>query len=251
MPRKLLACVILLLSTTATNTAAQPPDPDEFQWALGAAVINSPEPYVGADDETIVVPALTISYKRFFLRGIAAGFELWERDGFTVEAIARARLAGYDADDSPLLAGMEDRRKSAELGLELDWRVGRIGFHLTPLVDALGRSDGQEVSFDVYAPFQFGPVRLEPRAGLIWQSAGLVDYYYGVRPEEALPGRPAFEGESTVNLGAGVFLFAPLGRRLVGQSFVKFEQLGDEIQDSPIVSDDTAVTAFAALSYSF
>lgn len=251
MTRPIFAAAVLLLSA-ATASLAQPPGSDGFRWSLGAAVISSPEPYVGADNDTIVVPALSLSYKRFFFRGIAAGYELVERDGFTAAAIARARFAGYDAGDSPFLAGMEDRRKSADLGLELDWKPSRwIGLQLTPVADILGRSGGQEVTFDVYVPLRFGPARIEPRVGAIWQSSDFVDYYYGVRPEEARPDRPAFRGESTVNLGAGVVLFTPVARRLVLQSFVQIERLGDEIEESPIVDRKTAVTGFAALSYSF
>ncbi|HEX6865547.1 MAG TPA: MipA/OmpV family protein [Thermoanaerobaculia bacterium] len=243
------AAVLLFVSTAAS---AQPPGQEGFQWSLGAAVISSPEPYVGADNETIVVPALSLAYQKFFFRGITAGYELFEREGFSASVIARARFAGYDAGDSPFLAGMEDRRKSADLGLELDWQPSRrIGFQLTPVTDVLGRSDGQEVAFDVYVPLRWGPARIEPRVGVLWQSSDFVDYYYGVRPEEARPGRPAFQGEPTVNLGAGVVLFTPVARRLVLQSFVRVERLGDEIEESPIVDRKTAVTGFAALSYSF
>lgn len=250
MTRKIVAATAVLLSVPAI-ALAQPPG-DGLRWSLGAAVISSPEPYVGADNETIVVPALSLSYKKFFFRGIVAGYELFERDGFTASAIARARFAGYDADDSRFLSGMEDRRKSADLGLELDWQPSRwVGFQLTPATDVLGRSDGQEVTFDVYVPLRFGPARIEPRVGAIWQSSDFVDYYYGVRPEEARPGRPAFRGESAVHLGAGVSLFTPVARRLVLQSFVRVERLDDKIEESPIVDRKTAVTGFAALSYSF
>lgn len=250
MTRPIFAAAAVLLSATAAF--AQPPGSDGFRWSLGAAVISSPEPYVGADNDTIVVPALSLSYKRFFFRGIAAGYELVERDDFTAAVIARARFGGYDAGDSPFLAGMEDRRKSADLGLELDWKPSRwVGFQLTPVADVLGRSDGQEVAFELYVPLRYGPARIEPRIGAIWQSSDFVDYYYGVRPEEARPDRPAFRGESTVNLGAGVVLFTPVARRLVLQSFVRVERLGDEIEESPIVDRKTAMTGFAALSYSF
>jgi MipA family protein len=249
---KLAMCLIAPLLGFASSSSAQPPDPDKVQWSLGIAAISSPEPYVGADDDLLVVPVLSVSYKRFFFRGISAGYEVWKKDGFTVEAIARARLAGYDEDDSRFLDGMEDRSKSADLGVELDWQPSRrLGFHLTPVADVLGKSRGQEVGFDIYSPVQLGRIRLEPRVGLLWQSDDFVDYYYGVRPEEARPGRPAYRGKSTVNLGAGVLLFSPIGRHLAFQSFVRIEKLGDEIEESPIVDSSTAVTAFVALSYRF
>lgn len=247
MARQVLAVLIPVL--IAASAAAQPP---RNGWSLGVAVISSPEPYVGADDETLVVPALSVTAGRFSFRGIAAAWQLGEWGDFEAEALLRARFSGYDAEDSPFLEGMEDRRKSADLGFALTWeRERRLGLRLTPAVDVLGRSDGVEVALDAFVPVRLGPARLEPRLGAAWQSADLVDYYYGVRPEEARPGRPAFRGEATVNATAGLFVFTPLSRRLLLQSFLRLERLGPEIEDSPIVADSTALTAFAAVSYRF
>ena len=244
-PKVLAALILLLISTVA---AGQPP---RNGWSLGVAVISSPEPYVDAENETLFVPALSITAGRFSFRGIAAAWQLGEWGDFEAEALLRARFSGYDAEDSPFLEGMEDRRKSADLGLALAWERERFGLRLTPAVDVLGRSDGVEVALEAFVPFRFGPARLEPRVGAAWQSADLVDYYYGVRPEEARPGRPAFRGESTVNATAGLFLFTPLSQRLLFQTFLRLERLGPEIEDSPIVADATALTAFAAVSYRF
>ena len=248
MTPKILTVLSLLIATAAI---AQPPGVSRNGWSLGVAVISSPEPYVDAENETLFVPALSITAGRFAFRGIAASWQLGEWGDFEAEAILRARFSGYDAEDSPFLEGMEDRRKSADLGFALTWERERFGLRLTPAVDVLGRSDGVEVALDAFVPFRFGPVRLEPRIGAAWQSADLVDYYYGVRPEEARPGRPAFRGESTVNATAGLFLFSPLSKRLALQTFLRLERLGPEIEDSPIVADATALTAFAAVSYSF
>jgi MipA family protein len=249
MTPKALAAIIFLL--IAAPAAAQPPG-SRNGWSLGVAVISSPEPYVDADNETLFVPALSITAGRFSFRGIAAAWQLGEWGDFEAEAILRARFSGYDAEDSPFLEGMEDRRKSADLGFALTWeREQHYGLRLTPAVDVLGRSDGVEVALDAFVPMRFGSVRLEPRVGAAWQSADLVDYYYGVRPEEALPGRPAYRGEATVNATAGLFVFSPLSQRLLLQTFLRLERLGPEIEDSPIVADATALTAFAAVSYRF
>lgn len=246
------ALAVALLSGVVAQAAegpaaAQPPGPDRLRWSLGLAVISSPEPYVGADDELLVVPALNLSYKRFAFRGIFASYRLLERDGFTVEATLRPRFQGYEVDDSPALAGLRDRSKSADLGLTVGWEGERIGVQLTPLTDFLGRSGGQELGLELYLPLEFGRLRLQPRAGGVWQSADLVDYYYGVRPAEARPGRPAYAAGSTT---AGLLAVYPW-RRWILQGFVRFEQLGGEIEESPIVDRTRAVTAFAGASYSF
>lgn len=234
-----------------TATLAQPPDPNRPQFALGLAVISSPEPYRGADDDILVVPAISFSYKRFYFRGIQAGFTLLEQNGSRIDLIARPRLDGYDEEDSPSLRGMEDRHFGADLGFQMEWEGERFGLRLTPVTDVLDRSGGQEVAFDIFLPLRRGPFRLEPRIGAVWLSPDSASYYYGVRPGEARPGRPAYEPGATVNLTAGVFGFAPVGRKWAAQGFLELEKLGREIQDSPIVDQDLGLTTFAGLSYRF
>lgn len=245
---------VAFLSAVLLNTSvavAQPPS-DRPQLALGIAAISSPEPYEGADADILVVPAVSFSYKRFYFRGIVAGYRLWESGDFSADLIARARFGGYDEDDSSALAGMESRRKSADGGLELEWERERVlGIRLTPTTDLLDRSSGQQVTLDVYSPWRFGPVRVEAGVGAEWQSDDMANYYYGVRPEEARPGRPAYEPGSAVNLTGGVFVFTPVSRRLLLQSFVRYERFDSKIEESPIVDRSGAVTGFAALSYAF
>jgi MipA family protein len=239
----------ILLSTAAL---AQPPaDANKPRWSLGVAVISSPEPYVDADNDVLVVPALSFEYKKFYFRGIYAGYTFWEQGGFQADAVLRPRFEGYEEDDSPFLRGMEDRRISADLGLELQWEGERIGVSLTPTTDILDRSGGQEVALQLYSPIRFGPVRVEPRVGVVWQSAYLTDYYFGVRPEEARPDRPAYEPGSALNLTGGVFVFSPVYRRLLFQGFLRIDQLDDDIEASPIVGDGQAVVGFVSLSYAF
>ena len=251
MRGKKIALALLLGLTTPIAVLAQPPDPNKPQLALGLAVISSPEPYRGADDEVQAVPAITFSYKRFYFRGIYAGFTLLKRNGIEVDLVARPRLDGYDEGDSPFLRGMEDRRISADLGFQVEWELGRFNLRLTPGTDVLDRSGGQEVAFEILLPLQRGPFRIEPRVGAVWLSADSADYYYGVRPEEARPDRPAYAPGETVNLTAGVFGFAPVAGRWFAQGFFELEHLGEELQDSPIMDQDLGFTAFAGLSYRF
>ena len=242
---------LLALPVSATLVTAQPPDPNKPQFGLGVAVISSPEPYKGTSNDTLVVPNISFSYKRFYLRGIILGFQLFENDAFELDLVARPRFGGYDADDSRFLEGMEDRRDSADAGFELSWERERIGLQLTAVTDVLGRNDGQEVTFEVKAPLRRGPFRIEPRAGVVWQSQDHVDYFYGVRPDEARPDRPVYEPGDDFSLTAGVFTFAPVTRKIVFQGFARVDRFGSEIKDSPIVGRDYGWIGFAGLTYQF
>lgn len=248
---KIAFVVLLVLPASAAVVTAQPPDPNKPQFGLGVAVISSPEPYKGTGNDTLVVPNISFAYKRFYLRGIIVGFQLFENDAIELDLIALPRLGGFDADDSRFLDGMEDRRESADAGFEVSWERERFGLQLTAVSDVLGRNDGQEVTFEVTKPLQRGPFRIEPRAGVVWQSADHVDYFYGVRPDEARPDRPAYEPGDSFSLTAGVFTFAPVTRRIVFQGFARVDRFGSEIKDSPIVGRDYGWIGFAGLSYQF
>jgi outer membrane protein len=251
MQRKDIVLVFLLGLVASMAALAQPPDPNKPQGGLGLAVINSTEPYRGADGRTRVVPAITFSYKRFYFRGIYAGFTLLAQNGIKVDLVARPRFGGYDEEDSPFLDGMDDRRISADLGFRVEREGEYFNHRLTPVTDVLDRSGGQEVGLDIVLPLQRGPFRIEPRIGAVWLSEDSADYYFGVRPAEARPGRPAYVPGATVNLTAGVFGFAPVGRKWVAQGVLELERLGEELQDGPLVDQDLGLTAYAGLSYQF
>ncbi len=55
--------------------------------------------------------------------------------------------------------------------------------------------------------FNRGQCGILPSVGVVWQSSNMVDYYVGVTPEEARPGRPVFIGHSAVNFRTSLFGF--------------------------------------------
>ncbi len=78
--------------------------------------------------------------------------------------------------------------------------------------------------------------RLLPSVGFEWMSARLVDYYYGVHADEAMPGRPAYQGRDTVNVGAGIAADLRLNRSWSLLGGVHVTRFGSGIEDSPIVT---------------
>jgi len=84
-----------------------------------------------------------------------------------------------------------------------------------------------------------------------WQSQKLVDYYYGVEIDEALPNRPAYEPSDAWSFRFGL----DLQYRLSARSYLTFnlaqDQLSDEVLDSPIVDDRYIFSAFLSYRYEF
>lgn len=247
-----LLALLAILAGAAAPLAAQPPAAEDgLRWSLGLGVISAPRPYVGADNQTRVIPLLDLEYRRFYFRGIVAGYRMFERGPFRLEATGRARFSGYEADDSSFLTGMEERRETFELGLNAAWELGSYEIVASVAADALGRSDGVQAGLELGWGKVYGRGRagLFPSLGLVWQNADFVDYYAGVRPAEARPGRPAYEGRSAVNLGAGLRGFWRLTERARLIGLVRAERLAGEYVDSPIIDSRWGTFGLVAIAY--
>jgi outer membrane protein len=250
----LFLAVVTGLALGAAPAAAQGrPDPEGVRWSLGLGVISSPRPYVGADNQTRAIPVLDLEYERFYFRGILAGFQLAESGRFRLDIFGRGQFAGYEEQDSSFLAGMEERRETIELGLSAAWDLGAFELEATVAADALGRSDGAQASLELTwsKVFGRGDGGLFPSIGVVWQDADFIDYYAGVKPEEARPGRPAFEGSSALNLGAGLRGFLKVTARARLVALVRAERLAGEYEESPIIDSRWGYFGLVAIAYEF
>jgi outer membrane protein len=242
-------------SDTKSSQADNPASgvsPDELTWSLGAAVIASPRPYIGTNARVFPVPAIGLEYKRWFVQGIRGGYSFIKSDRFTANAFAQARFRGLEPDDSPFLEGMEERKKSMDAGLELIYSGRPVGFRASVLTDTLGRSNGQEVSLMAVSGVPLGRlgiilVGIGPR----WLSQNRVDYYYGVRDNEATPLRPAYTGEATWNLDINVTAIINVSSKWSLLALLNREGLGTGIKNSPLVDRTSAYALVTSISYNF
>jgi len=225
---------------------------DNFSLALGAGVIVSPRPYVGADYRVFPIPSIEMDYRGWFFRGIRGGYGFIRTERFTASLYGQARFSGLESDSSSFLEGMEDRKKSMDAGIELSYRGRPVGFRFNYLGDVLGRSKGQEATFLVTSGVPLG------RRGIVlagigprWLSKNHVDYYYGVRAAEATPSRPAYSGRATYNLDINITAIINLSAHWRWIAIVNREGFGEGIKDSPIVDRDSSYAFITSLNYKF
>ncbi|MDY0021740.1 MipA/OmpV family protein [Arenimonas caeni] len=240
----------LLAAPLAHARPADAAPADEPRWTLGLIAIERDAPYRQLDEDLLVVPLVRFEGERAYLRGLRGGFRLVERGPLELSAFVQARGDGYEAADSPYLAGMDDRRFSLDAGMALGWRVPRVGqFEVSVATDVLDRSGGQELEASWTGLVRAGQWRFLPSVALRWQSSDLVDYYYGVRPGEALPGRPAYEGDAALLPELSVLATRRLGERWQLFARIGHTWLPGEITDSPLVDDDRRTSVIVGLGY--
>ncbi|MEM7244449.1 MAG: MipA/OmpV family protein [Acidobacteriota bacterium] len=245
-----LVSVSITLVAIPDRARAQPP-PDGVELSLGVGAIVSPRPYVDLDSEVFPIPILGIRYKTFFFEGVRTGFRGRPVEHLELSAFLAARFDGFDADVGSALEGMDEPSISADLGFSVAGTWDHVEVGLTVLTDVLDESDGQELDLEISFPVRRGSWSFEPSITAEYWSDDLVDHYFGVADSESRPGRPAYLGEETVNLGVG---FSLNRRWRSGWMFLlglDWKLLGDEITESPIVADDDVLSGFVGLTYTF
>jgi len=242
--------------TSTGETGDAPPfvkPTEELKWSLGLGVISSPRPYVGASNKITPIPLIELYYKKFYVQGIQAGYHFIDNERFTFDARVGFVFAGLDPDDSPDLAGMMQRDPTVEGGFVFDWKPGKYKLSTSLYTDMLGVSKGQQAGMNFSRTWTFGQYRwgLTPSIGVVWQSSNYIDYYYGVTPEEAQPGRPAFDGHSAVNFESGLLAFFRLSTRVTLVGLVQIQRLDNKISESPIVDAKRGIFGLLGATYMF
>jgi MipA family protein len=254
--------VVAALAGPARAQAQAPPDrkpatppsvapgTDHLDLSVGAGVVFAPRPYVGASEEVIPIPVFNVRYKWLFAEGIRGGAQFLRQGRLAGNVYLQANFEGLEADDSPALAGMENRSKSLDAGAEVVFRARPVGFRVNVLTDVLGRNNGQEFSVQAVTGAPLGSRGfLLASIGPRWISANRVDYNYGVRESEATPDRPAYTGTASWNwdltLGATVRI---AGKWSVFALFSR-EAFGKPIEQSPIVDRTAGYSLISSLTY--
>jgi outer membrane protein len=121
---RLVALAVLAGGAVSTAAAQQsdsagPGDPDGHregtEWGLGIGVIAKQDAYKGIKRDTMAVPVLRFEneYVEFFGLGLEVklpSLRLGERSRIKFGLVGKADLNGYEAKDSPFLAGMAERK---------------------------------------------------------------------------------------------------------------------------------------------
>jgi outer membrane protein len=250
-----------VLTCAAPAFAQQPPgkdDPEGSSWGLGLGVVSGQKAYKGTDRETRALPML--SYENQYVKLSGPNLEL-KLPGLELSDSQRLNFGvvtklfgggGYEASDSPALAGMAERKSSVWAGAKMEWENDVADVNLELLGDASGKSKGQRVVLGLERKWMLSPkLMLVPRVGVEWVDKKYVDYYYGVRASEATWGRAAYSGKATVNPEislTGIYRFDKQQSLMLN---VGVKSLGKEIKNSPIVGRSTENRVMLGYMYRF
>jgi outer membrane protein len=241
--------------TADTGGPTQPGHrPRQFLFGfLGASVFNTGR-YLGSNDRvTVPFPLVYFNYNdRVYWSIASVGGWLWRADDRSFKAGLIAKARGGVQGDKTGYDGVQDRKASADAGLNLLWRTAPVNVGLSVLTDVGGRSDGQSASLRLSKRLKLtGNWSLTPSLGAEWLDRKVVDYYYGVHPEDSSGGAPLYQGRSAVNLHAILSTGYRLAPHWALFGGVAYSRLGNGIADSPLVQRRTNTLVFAGIGWSF
>ncbi len=247
MRNSLLLLALVIPAAPALAQADTPPP----RWTLGVLAIDRDAPYRDLNENPIVAPLVRYEGEKFFFRGTRGGVRLTKSDTYELTVFGQARLDGYNPKDSTFLTGMAKRKASLDLGVASTWTSQKIGqFELSVAADALNRSSGLEAALGWNGRFSAGGWTFIPGASVSWKNANLIDYYYGVRANEVLPGRAAYSGRSAVTPEVSMLATHKLGERWSLFARASHAWLPSAITDSSIVNSDSTTGLFLGVGYS-
>jgi len=255
--RKRLCAALLVAAAAVPGCAAAGSDPLQDMLPVGGAGIGltlreESSPYRGDRARNDFVPLYLYEGKHFYLHAYRAGFKLDAGENQRLDLFVAHRFEGFPYDRVPPgLAGMAERGPGVDVGVSLE-RKGPWGrVFVEWLHDVSGTSLGNELKLGYGYDWRNGGLRLQPYATLSARDARLNDYYYGVRPDEVAPGRPAYAPGAGVNAELGLYAIYNLTQnwRLLGG--IAATRWSGGVRNSPIVNDRPQFGGTLGLAYDF
>jgi len=221
---------------------------------LGASVIYAESPYKGGQDRYLPVPIINYEGDSFWLRSLQGGYYLWKDPQNQLSLTLAGWAQQYDPDDNDLgaMKGLDKRRMTLMGGVEYrhlaDWGIVRTNL----LGDVLGNSDGIVWDLSYLYRFDFGSFSVTPGIGAIWNSSNQNRYYYGVSGHEAArTGISRYQPDDSWSPYVELSANYRLTDRWNAGIYARYTRLADEIKDSPMVNQDSQLTAWTGISYTF
>lgn len=246
-----------LASPLQALAQGKPGEPEGSSWGLGLGVASKQEAYRGTDRDNQALPLLQYENKYLKIMGPGAelklpGLRISDTQRLSFGLIGKYEGSGYEAKDSPFLAGMAEREGGFWLGGKVQWDNEWANVSARWTADASGNSKGQQFSLGLERNFRLGQqFMLSPRLVATWQDRKTVDYYYGVRAGEARAGRAAYLGESGVNTELGLRGMYMFDRNHSVMVDVGVTRLHSGIKNSPLVDRSSETGVFVGYMYRF
>ncbi|KNC91960.1 MipA/OmpV family protein [Trabulsiella odontotermitis] len=226
------------------------------EWGIGAGVASSQKPYKDMSRDTTPLPLLYFDNQYLHFFGTEAEIKLpdvtlSETQQLNMGLIGRYDGSGYDADDADILDGMAKRKGGFWGGAKAEWHNPWVTLYADWTHDLSGNSKGQRTRLGAERRWQWGDFSFTPRIVASWHDKKYVDYYYGVRADEARDGRSAYQGASALSAELGLLSVYRFNAHHSVMLDLQVTQLSSEVKESPLVDASREDRLFMGYMYRF
>jgi len=254
--RRVLCLLVVVLIDPSLCGAQTAEESAKKTWDgyLGAGAMFMPK-YVGsADKVTRPVPLAMLEYEETaYIHLDRAGVRLWNTDDKKMAiGIAAQPRFGFHAKDGDRLTGMPTRRDAIEGGAVFEWELPQLSLSVAYFTDWSDTSGGQSLRFSMdHQLIDEGPWDLSAYLDLDYANAKIVQYYFGVRSDEATATRPSYQPGAAVISSLGFSGAYKLNKNYALLFGSELTSLGAAAADSPIVQRKTGLTSYFGLGLVF
>jgi MipA family protein len=185
------------------------------------------------------VPVATLSWKMLTIRGPQVGLGLLQNAMISLSA--KLSYFGHDYRSN----GMFRRKRSFAFGGDLRLIFLRLSY----LRDIEGRSHGSQYSFSIGHRLPMSKTLfINPSLGTEYFDQSYVDYYFGVRPEEATTTRTAYSAGGSWNNFVSLGLTWNFIKNFNFSVTTRYRHYGENISNSPTVRTSDEMSYMSSLS---
>ncbi len=261
--RKLAIGLITTILLSGTVHAEQKP-----LWELGGGIgyIDFPD-YRGSDERSryfLPIPFFIYRGDLIQIDRESVRSRLFKSERMELDISLNGSVP-VDSDDNEARRGMDDLDPTIEIGpvlkvhlledptqkYQLDLRLP-VRAVISSGIEHVGFTAQPQLNLDVANPLGFVGWKLGLVTGPLFGDTDYHNYFYGVEPQFAHPGRAAYKADGGY---AGAQVITALSKRFprywVG-GFLKWDTLDKaSFEDSPLVRDNSNLTAGLAISWVF
>jgi outer membrane scaffolding protein for murein synthesis (MipA/OmpV family) len=244
------AWLAFVVGLAATPCQAGEDGPRGLSGTVGVGPLFVPKYVGGRSWEMLPVPIAFVDYNEWlYVNLFRAGAYVWgSQDKKTGVSLSLEPRLGFKSGDGPRLAGMATRRPSLSAGPTLDW-TGAVGSASVGYFRDFTHASGGGY-FDALFNRPFVKDARWDISGTVELSRvdrRVVSYYFGVRPDEALAARPAYEPGATTNLTLWLTGQYNITKRYALMFGANTTRLGAAAASSPIVEQRMSPLLYLAL----
>jgi MipA family protein len=279
--RKFFAILGLLVIVSGVIPKSWADDESRWQFSVGLGVGVRTNPVMDNDNiPLIILPQFSYQGERFFIQNLDFGYALFQNDKQEFNLLLtpsydqiffnewdvsnfvnHSTLASMAASDknSPMLEAnnraidksrLHDRHMAALAGVEYSHNFYDVDIQVQVLQEVTGYYDGNEVRLALSKSISAGKHDVKLTLGANWQNAATINYFYGL-PEKDSPGNFAYEADAGLT---GLLRFDwsyQLDEHWSLRFFTSYRHLSNSISNSPLITKNNVITAFAGGVYHF